>query len=209
MNYDLISFDLQGTLTDSAFSDEFWLEYIPSVYAERHSIPLPEAKQQLWDRFKQYGKYDSRYYSVRYWLDELHLNEPFPAIVNRLHHKPRFFTPMHTLVRRLSKKYPLIIISTTTREFIDTELADKRKFFLNAWSTLDDLGIAGKTAESYTLIARSLALPPERILHIGDSREMDADNAVKAGYRIYRFDPSVAVSVHSQRIGSMLPSMDG
>lgn len=39
-----ISLDLQGTLSDSKFSDNFWLEIIPQKYAEKFKITIRRSK---------------------------------------------------------------------------------------------------------------------------------------------------------------------
>ena len=62
MKYKVISFDMQGTLTDSSFSDEFWMETLPSLYSKSKNVSLKEAKKILKEKFKDYGVYDYRWF---------------------------------------------------------------------------------------------------------------------------------------------------
>ena len=57
----VLSLDLQGTLSDSSFSDYFWIELLPQKYAEKFNVSLTSAKEILKDKFEQYGKYDILY----------------------------------------------------------------------------------------------------------------------------------------------------
>ena len=43
--------DMDGTLLDLHFDNYFWQEYVPLKYAEKHSISLEQAKEELNPRF--------------------------------------------------------------------------------------------------------------------------------------------------------------
>lgn len=186
MKYDVISFDLQGTLTDSTFSDEFWLEVLPQLYSRRHNMRLDRAKDELREIFARIGKYEYRYYSLQYWLDELGLSTV--DALKHIKHRPRFFADTRKLIGELKNRVVLVIITSATTEFIDHELGDNKKYFKAIYSTLDDFNIPGKPAEVYARIAQDLGVPTNRILHIGDSKEMDVDNARRAGCATFFFD---------------------
>lgn len=191
-NFDVISFDLQGTLSDSAFSDEFWLETLPLMYSQQKNVSIEQAKEELKERFSNYGKYDYRYYSLKYWLKELKLNLTLSQIMELMQNKPCFFEDGKEILQLLKRrKCKLIIVSTTTHEFIEAELAENRVFFDAVYSSLDDLNTAGKTKEVFQVVARKLNVSPERIIHIGDCTEMDIENAQKAGVRTFFFDKTL------------------
>lgn len=40
-----ISLDLQGTLSDSKFSDNFWIEIIPKKYAEKFKLTIRRSQK--------------------------------------------------------------------------------------------------------------------------------------------------------------------
>jgi len=190
MKFDIISFDLQGTLSDAAFSDEFWLETLPKLNAKYKRISLKKSKELLKNEFKKYGKYDSRYYSVKYWMKELEQNLSFEDLQKKMRNKPVFFDDTLGLIKTLQKKAKLIIISSTTRDFIDVELGEHKTYFDEVYSSLDDFNIAGKPKEIYLKIANIMKTNPARILHIGDNYEMDIENANEAGFKTFYFDRS-------------------
>lgn len=180
-NFKVISFDLQGTLSSAKFSDEFWLEVLPKLYSKSKGIDIDCARGELKEKFMGWGKYDYRYYSLKYWLKELGVGMSFEEIVCRMKNEPLFFDSFVELLKDLSKKYKLIIISTTTHEFIEVELGGFAKYFFRVYSTLDDLDIAGKPKEVFLNVANELGVLPSEILHVGDNYEMDVKNAKEAG----------------------------
>ncbi|MFH1638357.1 MAG: HAD family hydrolase [Candidatus Woesearchaeota archaeon] len=188
MKFDIISFDLQGTLSDSAFSDEFWLEILPKLYSKSKGIRLDEAKGELKERFKTYEKYDYRYYSFNYWMNELRLGLSFDEALSMISHKPHFFDDIRRLLEEIKGKARLIIISSTTKEFIEAELYGNRIYFDAVYSSIDDFGIAGKPKELYEEISKIYGVSPSRILHIGDCKEMDVKNAKMAGLEAFYLD---------------------
>lgn len=185
---DVISFDLQGTLSDPAFSDEFWMETLPLLYAQNGNCSLEKAKEELKKRFIEYGKYDLRYYSTKYWIKELKQELGFEDIQRKIKNKPLLFKDILKLIRELLGKTKLIIISSTTHEFINTELGKHKIYFDKVYSSIDDFGIAGKPKELYTKIAKLLGISPSKIIHIGDDYEMDIQNAKEAGFKTFYFD---------------------
>lgn len=187
MKTKIISFDLQGTISKSDFSDEFWIELLPQLYAEQQRITIDKAKVELSNRFKEYGKYDYRYYSPEYWISELQLPDTVSDLFNLLTVKPEVFPQTIEVIKDLSKQFQLIIISSTTHDFIEHELGVFKEYFSYIFSSLEDFGIAGKPYELYLKVAEKLEVKPEEILHIGDNLEMDVDNAVNAGLKAILF----------------------
>lgn len=62
--------DMDGTLLDLHFDNQFWLEHVPLRYAQKHDLSVDEAKQQLFPRFRSVeGTID--WYCVDYWSREL------------------------------------------------------------------------------------------------------------------------------------------
>jgi len=157
----LISFDLQGTISDAAYSNRFWLEH------------LAEHK----DFFKRIGVYDDRYYDDGYWTDSLKaIMKPYSPKLNE-----EFLAFIETIT------LPKIILSTTTTAFIELELGEKQKIFNKCLSTISDFKIAGKTPEVYEKTAKMFGVKPSEMLHIGDNMEMDIANALRAGCKAIHY----------------------
>lgn len=178
-----ISLDLQGTLSDSKFSDNYWLEIIPQKYSEKYNISIKEAKEVLKQKFKEYGIYNILYYDDKYWANNLEFDTLKELQESRI--IPKLNKELFEFIEKLN--IPKIIISTTTNLFINYELGDKIDVFENTYSCVDDFGIGGKTRKVYENIAKELGVKTSEILHIGDNRIMDIENAKKAGVNTILF----------------------
>lgn len=188
-DYSLISFDLQGTLSDSAFSDEFWLKLLPELYAKKKDISIEESKAELRTQFKEMGKYHRLYYCAQSWLDELCPGRTVADTVSDLKNAPHLYQDSLRLVEELAAaSVPLIILSTTTHDFIELELNEARQHFSHVYSTLDDFAMPGKSAQAFKEAAQRCGVEVGKILHIGDCPEMDIKNAQEAGCQTFFFD---------------------
>ena len=70
---DSIFLDMDGTLLDLHFDNYFWLEYVPSRYAEMHQLDLQQAKQSLMARYKKVEG-TMEWYCIDYWTNELEID---------------------------------------------------------------------------------------------------------------------------------------
>lgn len=189
MKYSVISFDLQGTLSDARFSDYFWMETLPYLHSEKNNISIEESKKQLKEYFKKIGEYDYRYYSVDFWMKNLGKN--FDEIFKLIKYGPLFYQDSIDLINDLKLSgVKLIITSSTTYDFINIELGKNRKYFDHVFSSLDDFNIAGKPVRLYNEISEKLKVESKNIIHIGDCSAMDVANAKKAGWDTFYFDKS-------------------
>lgn len=182
-----ISLDLQGTLSNSKFSDNFWLEIIPQKYAEKFKITIEEAKQVLKQKFKEYSVYNILYYDDKYWAQ--YLNFDIKQELDQSLIRPSINKEIYEYFDKIN--LPKIIISTTTDLFINYELKEKVKDFEKIYSCVDYFKIGGKTKEVYQKVAKELNVNPEEILHIGDNYLMDVENAKKAGVNAILYDDNI------------------
>ena len=174
-----LSFDLQGTLSNSEISNNFWLEILPQKYANKNNINIKEAKNVLKEYFKEIGIYDIKYYDDKYWSDKLIFNTIFELDSNEI--KTRLNIKLLDFINTIS--LPKIIISTTTNLFIDYELSVNKRIFEKVYSCVDDFNIGGKSSEIYRKVLEEININPEEMLHIGDNYEMDIKNAERVGIR--------------------------
>lgn len=65
--------DMDGTLLDLHFDNHFWLEYVPLKYAEKNSLALDAAKEELFRRCKVIEG-TIEWYCVDHWSRELGLD---------------------------------------------------------------------------------------------------------------------------------------
>ncbi len=167
-----ISFDLQGTLSNSKFSDNFWINILPKLYASKYNLDIEDAKLELKIYFKKIGKYDIRYYDDKYWEKKLHISTI--EVLNNSDIKPILNQKLFDFIDYIN--VPVIIISTTTKKFIEYELGSTINKFYNVYSCVDDFNTGGKTKEVFLKVAKSLKVSSDEILHIGDDVEMDIQN---------------------------------
>jgi len=182
-----ISLDLQGTLSDSKFSDYFWIEFIPQKYSEKNKISIQSAKEILKQKFKEYGVYNILYYDDKYWSEYLKFDTK--KELDKFEIRPSINKKMYSYLQNLN--LPKIIVSTTTELFINYELEEKVKEFEKIYSCVDYFKIGGKTKEVYENIAKELNVKPSEILHIGDNYCIDIENAKKAGVNVILYDDNV------------------
>lgn len=188
-----ISLDLQGTLSDSKFSDYFWIEFIPQKYSEKNKISIQSAKEILKQKFKEYGVYNILYYDDKYWSEYLKFDTK--KELDKFEIRPSINQKMYSYLQNLN--LPKIIVSTTTELFINYELEEKVKEFEKIYSCVDYFKIGGKTKEVYENIAKELNVKPSEILHIGDNYCMDIENAKKAGVNVILYDDNVESLIYN------------
>src|SRR5581483_11237687 len=132
----LISFDLQGTLSASSFSDEFWLDLLPTLHADKHNMTLEQSRLQLEKEFQSKGKYDAIFYDHRLRLNNLLSEWNFSSLINRLKTRPVLDNKMMYIVKNIPSHIPRILLSATTREFIDLELGNEKQHFYKTISSI-------------------------------------------------------------------------
>jgi len=179
-----VSFDLQGTITESDFCDSLWINIIPRIYALRKNISEQEAKIEIKNIYGENAIYNLKYYDDNYWTKMLEFN----AIeeLEKIGKKPKIDGQFIEIIKNLKTKK--IIISTTTNLFINTELGKEAQYFDKLYSCVDYFKIGGKTPEVFIKVAKELNLKPQEILHIGDNYIMDIENAKKAGVNTIHFN---------------------
>ncbi len=183
----LLSFDLQGTISNSKFSDEFWLEFIPLAYAKKHKISGHKAKMIINQEFAIAGRYDLKFYNHRIALDQLFDKWDFSEIVEQLKHTPELDKDLLYRISRYREHALVIIISSTTRDFIQYELGPATANFDYLFSAIDDFNLPGKPKELFAKISNRYKIPEHNCLHIGDNEEMDVVNANMAGWNSYYY----------------------
>jgi 5'-nucleotidase len=70
---DTVLLDLDGTLLDLGFDNDFWLDFIPIEYAALRALTVEEAKADLTPRFRA-CEGTMNWYCIDYWSRELGLD---------------------------------------------------------------------------------------------------------------------------------------
>ena len=64
----IISFDMDGTLIASEFTDWVWGHGIPTLYAEKMGLPFERAKEAVEKEYKKVGEGALEWYDIKYWF---------------------------------------------------------------------------------------------------------------------------------------------
>ena len=180
---EVISFDLDGTLTQPDFGDLVWLDGLPKVYANEKKIPFSSAKKQLINAYDSIGKTKREWYDLAYWIEKLNLSIQPQDLLNQYKDEIKTYPEVTSVVRNLSKKYTLIISSSAMREFISIELMQSKlkSYFSNIFSSTSDTNTVKKNPDFYKMICSKLGISTTNIVHVGDSKRLDYESPRKIG----------------------------
>lgn len=179
----IISFDLDGTLTQPDFGDLVWLDGLPKAYANENKIPISLAKKQLIKAYDTIGKTKREWYDLSYWIEKLHLSIKPQDLLNQYKHQIKPYSDALSVVANLSKKFTLIISSSAMREFIYIELKQSKldSYFSFVFSSTSDTNTVKKNPYFYKMICSTLGISPEKMIHVGDSKRLDYESPRKNG----------------------------
>lgn len=182
----VISFDMDGCLTDEEFDDTFYFIELPGIIAKKRNIPFSEAFEfatKSYDSMR--GK--KEWTDPTYWIKRFEINESFKEIVKSLKKELKHYRDAIPVLESLKKDYRLIVISSATRHFLDLKLAEENilQYFEAAYSMSDDFNTMKKEPEIYREICKKLGITTDEIVHVGDSRTHDYENPTKAGIKAF------------------------
>jgi FMN phosphatase YigB (HAD superfamily) len=192
VRFELVSFDVQGTLTDAAYCDAFWLRGLGEQYAQGAGCSVEEGQAYLRQLFTNLGKEDRNYYDTDRWVAEFYGGRPLSAVMAGLGVERKISEDLVQLVDELGAQTVVIAVSSTTHSFLDLELEGLAHKFMRVFSTFDDLSMAGKPTEVFTLLSSMYGVAPSRCVHIGDKVAEDVESPRAAGWGSFHWQGDVA-----------------
>ena len=187
---EVVSFDMEGTLIDSCFSDLIWETDIPRLYAEEHGISLEAAREHVLGEYRQVGDERPEWYDVGYWFRRLGLSGDWRELLEFRRDTCRVYPEVRGVLERLQGRYVLIVTSNTIREFLEVQLRELRGFFTHIFSAPSDFGEVKKSAEFYRRICQITGTKPEALAHVGDHLKFDYESPKELNIHAYYLDRS-------------------
>ena len=171
----IISFDMDGTLIASEFTDWVWGHGIPTLYAEKMGLPFERAKEAVEKEYRKVGEGALEWYDIKYWFHFFQLGLDWKTLMERYVDKISVYPDAGPVLNRLKEKFVLVLTSNAGREFIDVEMkaTGLSGYFSQIFSATSDFGRVKKTADFYRHICQILGTSPEEIVHVGDHYEFD------------------------------------
>jgi HAD superfamily hydrolase (TIGR01549 family) len=186
----IISFDFDGTIVKPTFADAFWLEGVPLLYAQQYHIKLNDAKKMLFEEYEKIGENRIEWYDPGYWFTRFNLKKDWRKMLFEYRTSVEVFPEVPEVLKRLSKKYKLIISSNAKREFIDIQLTQVKlhPHFEKIFSSTSDFHTVKKVTDFYAMICKNLDISPHEMIHVGDHKEFDYTAPQELGITSYFLD---------------------
>jgi putative hydrolase of the HAD superfamily len=188
MPIEVVSFDMEGTLIEPKFSVLIWEYDIPRLYAERHSLPVEEARQRVFAEYMEIGDERPEWYNIEYWFRRLDLSGNWRELLERRRSVIKPYPEARGVLEKLSDHYRLIVTSNTMREFLEVQLEELQGFFTHVFSAPSDFGEVKKTATFYRKICNIVGVEPFSMAHIGDHWKFDYITPRSIGIKAYYLD---------------------
>jgi len=188
----IISFDMDGTLIDSKFTDWVWSHGIPTLYAAKTGLSFIEAKAFVEGEYRKVGERALEWYDIKYWFRFFQLQGHWKTLMERYVDKINVYDDVANTLECLKDHFSLVLTSNAGREFIGVELGATglKKYFDRIFSATSDFGEVKKTVGFYERICQMLGVEPREIFHVGDHYDFDYLVPRALGIQAYYLDRS-------------------
>ncbi len=187
----VLSFDMDGTLTDLSFANSVWLQGVPELYAQENKIPFDQALSTVKHEYDAIGKERLEWYDLGYWLKKFGLNTLPEQVLSLFTEKIRVFPEVPEALENLRNKgYRLIVVTNARREFVDLELNQTgiHACFERIFSSPSDFRLTKNGTTVYERVCATLNVKPANVMHVGDDPDFDVEVPRKLGITSYLLD---------------------
>lgn len=189
-NIKVISFDLDGCLSDNAFDEIVWRTEIPKIYAKEKNLSFEQAFQEVTAEYKRlWGKVDW-WRDVQFWFTHFNLHTSWETVLQDVKKHIKHYGDVIPVLTELQKHFLLIIISHADRRFLNLKIEanNLKKFFSATYSTISDFHEYKKNQIIFQTICKNMNIIPDEMIHIGDSQEYDYKIPTSCGIKSYLID---------------------
>ncbi|MCW4031308.1 MAG: HAD family hydrolase [Candidatus Bathyarchaeota archaeon] len=187
----VVSFDLDGTITDQSFVDSVWLEGIPQLYSVKKKVSFDEAKIAVKKEYDKVGNEKLQWYNLQYWIKKFDLNVSWQQLLSHFEDKIKIYPDALKAIEELAQKgIRLIIITNANTEFLEFQLASTNTgdYFEAVFSVTSDFGLVKKTVDAYQRVCKILGILPHEMIHVGDDRKFDFYVPQRLGISAFHLD---------------------
>lgn len=182
----IISFDAEGTLVTTEFSDAVWHQAIPELYAKKNGLSPEQAKQYVRQEYDRLGDHRLEWYDISYWLRRWGLGD-YQGLMQSYRDRIRYYSETKEILTRLNQRHTLIVTSSSAREFLNMLTEDVGSHFAAVFSSISDYGQV-KTASFYRRVCQVMQVEPQEVVHVGDSWDFDFVAPSEIGIRAFYLD---------------------
>jgi putative hydrolase of the HAD superfamily len=187
----VLSFDLDGTITDILFVNSVWLEGIPRLYAAKNGLAFEDAKNRVMSEYCKVGRERLEWYDLSYWIAKFGLNVSPEEVLNTFQNRIRVFPEVPVILKEFKDKgLRLIVVTNARREFVGLEL-EKTKighFFERVFSSTSDFGLIKKSISVYRKVCSVCGILPKEMIHVGDDQRFDFEVPSRLGITAFYLD---------------------
>jgi len=188
VNGPVLSFDLTGTLSTFNFCDSVYFEGLPRLYSVTHDVDVEEARGYLTQCYDEVGDHEADWYDIAYWFDRFRLGDGWHGLLHEYSRNIEFFPDAEPVLKNLSRKYEIILVSNACSAFLDFELVSFKQYFSRIISCVSDFRQVKKTSEFYRKLCDHIDRQPGEIIHVGDHWQFDFIAPTGAGLKAYYLD---------------------
>jgi len=162
--------DMDGTLLDKHFDDYFWETLVPQEYARRQALPLPEARQLVFARYRR-EEGTLNWTDIDFWSRELELD--IPALKEGIRHLIEVHPDTEDFLKFLGeagKRVALVTNAHTKTLALKMDQTGLLAYFDEVVSSFD-LGTPKEEVRFWKILQERLAFNPRSTLLVDDTAE--------------------------------------
>ena len=163
--------DMDGTLLDKHFDDYFWETLVPQEYARRQGLPLAEAREMVFARYRR-EEGTLNWTDIDFWSLELDLD--IPALKEGIRHLIEVHPDAEEFLQFLRQKGKKIALVTNAHyKTLDLKMnhTGLLGYFDEVISSFD-LGVPKEEAGFWQILKDRLGFSPDQAVLVDDNAEV-------------------------------------